>query len=114
MRSLVVGLAFAAAVFAADPFVGVWNINLGNTTNTDPAADLSTIKGRKMIYQAASQNSYIITAPRPAQGETRKMLARMDGKDYSNDSDGRDYEKDSALPSGAGRDRKGVGGNVLS
>jgi len=26
----------------------------------------------------------------------------MDGKDYSNDSDGRDYEKDSRLPAGTG------------
>jgi hypothetical protein len=27
----------------------------------------------------------------------------LDGKDYSNDSDGRDYEKDSTLPAGTGK-----------
>lgn len=102
MRSIVVGLTFAAAVFAADPFVGVWDINVGKSTNTDPAAAQTQIQGRKLIYEAVSQTSYRITALRPAQGDTRKMLARMDDKDYSNDSDGRDYEKDSTLPSGTG------------
>jgi len=46
------------------------------------------------------QNLYRITWQRP--DVTTKALARMDGKDYSNDSDGRDYEKDSRLPAGTG------------
>jgi len=102
MKSIVVGLAFAAAVFAADPFVSVWNINMGKSTNTDPAADFTQIQGWKLTYEAVSETSYRIIRLQPAQGDTRKMLARMDGKDYSNDSDGRDYEKDSTLPSGTG------------
>ena len=102
MRSIVVGLTFAGVMFAADPFVGIWNINAGKSTNTNPVADRSQILGRKLTYEAVSETSYRIIMLRPGQGETRKMLARMDGKDYSNDSDGRDYEKDSILPSGTG------------
>lgn len=100
MKLVAIGFLFAAALFAADPFVGTWNVNAQKSSNTDPSADWSQIKGMKLIYDAAAPNSYRITWQRPT-GAT-KMLARLDGKDYSNDSDGRDYEKDSTLPSGSG------------
>ena len=100
MRSVVVGFVFAAMAFAADPFVGVWNVNVDKSTNTDPAADLSQIPVTKLIYEAIGPNSYRIASQ--WRDGTRTMLARMDGKDYSNDSDGKDYEKDSALPAGNG------------
>lgn len=54
----------------------------------------------KFIYEAAGSHSYRISWLRLT-GDT-KMLARLDGKDYSNDGVGRDYEKDSTLPPGAG------------
>ncbi len=53
-----------------------------------------------MIVEAAGPNAYRWTWER--RDGVRKILMRLDGKEYSNDSDGRDYEKDSALPSGAG------------
>jgi len=98
--SVLCGVLSAMSVFAADPFVGTWKINVEKSSNTDPAADRAQISGRRLIYEAVSPNSYRITSQRP--DRTAKMLARMDGKDYSNDSDGRDYEKDSTLPPGAG------------
>jgi hypothetical protein len=102
MNSILVGFALAAVAFAADPFVGTWNVNPAKSSNTDPSADWSQIAGYKLIYETISPSSYKITNLRPAQHDNRTMLARMDGKDYSNDSDGRDYEKDSTLPAGTG------------
>jgi hypothetical protein len=53
------------------------------------------------VYEAASPDSYRITI-RLQDNERLTMLARLDGKDYSNDSDGRDFEKDSKFPAGIG------------
>ena len=55
----------------------------------------------KIVYEAVSPDSYRITIRRQ-DSERLTMLARLDGKNYSNDSDGRDFEKDSKLPAGSG------------
>jgi hypothetical protein len=99
-RTALVGLVFATAALAADPFVGVWKINTERSSNTNPSADRAQANGMKLVNEAVSPNSYRITWQRP--DRATKMLARLDGKDYSNDSDGRDYEKDSMLPAGTG------------
>ena len=93
-------LAVPLSVFGADPFVGTWKINAERSSNTAPSADRAQINGMKLIYDSAGPDSYRITWQRPTR--TTKMLARLDSKDYSNDSDGRDYEKDSTLPVGTG------------
>jgi hypothetical protein len=56
---------------------------------------------QKIVYEAAIRDSYRITIVLQ-NNERRAMLARLDGKDYSNDSDGKHFEKDSKLPAGVG------------
>jgi hypothetical protein len=96
-KSATLGFFLATALFAADPFVGVWTLNPAQSKNAIPAANPQS---GKVIYEAAGPDSYRIT--REAPNGATKILAWMDGKDYSNDSDGKDFEKDSALPAGTG------------
>jgi hypothetical protein len=84
MKTVLVGLAFAAAVLAADPFVGTWKINVEKSSSTDPAADRGHAVGMKLLYEPVTPDSYRITWQRPER------------------TAGRDYEKDSTVPAGTG------------
>lgn len=91
MKLLLQVVLWSVSAFAADPFLGNWKVTSENVN----------AQWQKIVYDAASPDSYRITI-RLQDNERRTMLARLDGKDYSNDSDGRDFEKDSKLPAGIG------------
>lgn len=81
----------SVSAFAADPFLGNWKVT----------SQYVNAQWQRITYETDSLGSYRITIHRQDK-ERRTMLARLDGEDYSNDSDGRDFEKDSKLPAGVG------------
>jgi hypothetical protein len=91
MKLLLNVVLCSVSAFAADPFLGNWKVTSRYVNSP----------WQEIVYEAVSPDSYRVTI-RLQDSERRTMLARLDGKDYSNDSDGRDFEKDSKLPAGSG------------